>query len=602
MQMGFSRHASIYNGCQIRLDRLSLRATIPHHRYSGRSQAALSGDHPTSSGQLRAIGTLHRVRVIYKSLFNNILGVLSHSTPCFHLARDSSTLDSAIAFRKCAGIVVNRRKFLVQSGSIAALSLLEGKAEAKAPARRPNVLLVMSDEHNRRCMGCSGDRTARTPNLDQLASTGTRFTQAYCTNPVCTPSRASLLTGLYSHHLQAQNNTTPYSPERKTLAHHFGAAGYMTGLIGKMHWVDAQTHGFDYHLDFNDWFQFLGPHTRMYANELGQANSGSGLPQIDDLWREEGDPWKGHRTLDSREGSVAVGRVSLMPEEDHFESFVARESNRFLTRFGRGEQPFFLITSFLKPHDPFMPAKRFAEMFRWQDMQLPSSWGKADLPTLPEEVQRSIRFNGPTPELRDPVEAKKRLAMYYANLAQMDDALGQVLATLRGLNLENDTIVCYTSDHGDMLGELGLWQKFEFYEGSCGVPLILRVPGQMAAVADTPVSLVNVCTTLADLATVPLVAPNDGKSMKPLIDGAQNDFGPVYAEYGLGGKQPKTMLRDGDWKFTLWEHEIPELYNLRSDPQELHNLAAQPQHAERIAEMKTRIRRWQVLPPPYAHA
>jgi choline-sulfatase len=461
--------------------------------------------------------------------------------------------------------------------------------------------MLMSDQHNRRFMGCSGDRVARTPNLDRLAATGSRFTQAYCTNPVCTPSRASLLTGLYSHHIDAQNNMTPYSPERKTMAHHFAAAGYMTGLIGKMHWVDAQTHGFEYHLDFNDWFQFLGPRTQLYADELGRANSGSGLPQIDDLWRNEGDPWKGHRTLDSREGSVAVGDVSLLPEEDHFESFVARESNRFLKRFGTGEQPFFLISSFLKPHDPFMPAKRFADMFRWEDMQLPASWGKADLATLPQEVQKSIRFNAPTPELRDPVECKKRLALYYANLAQMDDALSQVMTTLRSLNLENDTIVCYTSDHGDMLGELGMWQKFEFYEGSCGIPLLLRLPGQKPSVIEEPVSLVNLCSTLTGLAGVPLMAPNDGRSMQPLLSGTQKNFGPVYAEYGLGGKQPKTMLREGDWKYTLWENDIPELYNLRSDPQELHNLAALPQYAERAAQMKAQIRSWQKLPAPYKH-
>jgi choline-sulfatase len=462
--------------------------------------------------------------------------------------------------------------------------------------------MLMSDQHNRRFMGCSGDRVAHTPNLDAIAATGSRFTQAYCTNPVCTPSRASLMTGLYSHHNEAQNNATPYSPEHKTMAHHFAASGYMTGLVGKMHWVDAQTHGFDYHLGFNDWFQSLGPKTQLYADELGRPNSGSGLPEIDDLWRDEGDPWKGHRKLDSRQGSVAVGEVSLMSEEDHFESFVARESNRFLKRFGNGDRPFFLISSFLKPHDPFMPAKRFADMFRWQDMELPPSWGKADLATLPQEVQKAIQFDAPTPELRDPVAAKKRLAFYYANLAQMDDALGQVLATLRSLNLENDTIVCYTSDHGDMLGELGLWAKFQFYEGSCGIPLLLRVPGQTANTVPEPVSLVNICSTLTDLAGVPLIQPNDGRSMRPLLDGKPHDFGPVYAEYGLGGKQPKTMIRDGDWKYTLWENDIPELYNLQSDPQELHNVAALHQNAQRAAQMKAQIRNWQKLPAPRVHA
>lgn len=123
--------------------------------------------------------------------------------------------------------------------------------------KRPNVLLLMADQHKRTCMGAYGDPVAKTPNLDRLARGAVRFTNAYCNNPVCTPSRASMLTGLYNHHFEAQNNATPFSPLRRTMAHHFGAAGYLTGL---------------------NWFQYLGPKVQLYADELGQRNSGSGLP------------------------------------------------------------------------------------------------------------------------------------------------------------------------------------------------------------------------------------------------------------------------------------------------------------------------------------
>src|SRR3569833_4727497 len=150
---------------------------------------------------------------------------------------------------------MTRRQLL---GSAAA-SLLSAREFARAQASRkpPNVLLLMSDQHKRSCLGAAGDRVARTPNLDALARTSVRFNSAYCTNPVCTPSRASLLTGLYTHNHQSFNNATPLPPTHKTIAHHFGRAGYLTGLIGKMHFVDGQTHGFDYHLDFNEWFQYL---------------------------------------------------------------------------------------------------------------------------------------------------------------------------------------------------------------------------------------------------------------------------------------------------------------------------------------------------------
>jgi choline-sulfatase len=453
----------------------------------------------------------------------------------------------------------------------------------------------MSDQHKRSCMGAYGDTVAKTPNLDRLAASAVRFTDAYCTNPVCTPSRASIMTGLYSHNNEAQNNGTPYNPEHKTMAHHFAAAGYMTGLIGKMHWIDAQTHGFDYHLDFNDWFQYLGPKMQIYVDELGPANhSGAGLPEIDDLWREEGNPWKGHVHIDDRRGPVSVGRVSQLEERDHFDNFVARESIRFMQRFSKSGRPFFLIASFLKPHDPFMPAERFAKLFREENMKLPPSWGKANPTKLPAEVRKAIAYNAPTPELSDPEQAKRHIALYYANLAQMDDCLGQVVDEITKLGLEKDTIICYFADHGEMLGDLGLWQKFEFYEGSCGVPLLIRIPGAKGGVCKATVSLVSISATVTELAGVKQVSANDGMSFARSIRdpaGGEN-YGPVFAEYGLGSRQPKAMIRQGDWKLSYWLHDIPELYNLQSDPEELQNLATDPTYKSRLEDLETILLAW----------
>jgi choline-sulfatase len=500
---------------------------------------------------------------------------------------------------------MNRRSFLA-SATAASLSgaarveagaEVQGSAEREAAgsaAKQPNVLLLMSDQHKRTCMGICGDRVAKTPNLDRLADEAVRFSAAYCNNPVCAPSRASMMTGLYSHHLETQDNSTPYLPTHLTMAHHFSRAGYMTALIGKMHFVDGQNHGFDYKLEFNDWLQYLGPKIQIYADELGRPNSGAGLPEIDDLWREEGDPWKGHRALDDREGSLVVGQASLLKEQDHFESFVARESIRFLQNFGKGKSPFFLVTSFLKPHDPFTPAQRFADMFQPQEMRLPPSWGKADKSRLPEEVVRSIEFNTPTPELRDPVQARKRIAFYYANLAQMDDCLGKVVTAVKELNLENDTIICYTADHGEMLGDLGLWQKFQFYEGSCGVPLMFRIPGGRAGVCDAPVSLVSLSATLTELAGVQQASSNDGVSLAPWVREPQRRpaQNPVFAEYGLLSPQPKCMIREGQWKYTYWLHDIAELYDLSSDPEELHNLAGEREYKSIESELREKLLTW----------
>lgn len=224
---------------------------------------------------------------------------------------------------------MNRRDFVHGAALTTATSLGWVRQAAGMQAKKPNVLILMSDQHKRSCMGAYGDSVAKTPNLDHLASQSVRFTNAYCTNPVCTPSRASIMTGLYSHHHEAQDNSSPFSPEHRTIAHHFDAAGYMTGLIGKMHWVDGQSHGFEYRLEFNDWFQYLGPKVQLYVDELSRSNSGSGLPEVEDLWHDIGNPWQGHTHLDDRKGPVAVGRTSLLEENDHFDEFVARESVKF---------------------------------------------------------------------------------------------------------------------------------------------------------------------------------------------------------------------------------------------------------------------------------
>lgn len=491
-------------------------------------------------------------------------------------------------------MAITRKQFLA-SGAAAAVPFARSAAGQAGRATRPrNVLFLMTDQHKPDCLGVEGDRIARTPNIDAFAKTAVRFSNAYCANPVCTPSRASILTGLHTHNHRTWNNGTPWPFEHKTMAHAFSNAGYMSALIGKMHFVDAQTHGFDYRLDFNDWWQQLGPMTKLYAEELSRRNSGSGLPQIDDLWRDFDDPWKGVRETDDRKGAVHVGRASKIPEDHHFENFVARESIRFLRKHGK-EQPFFLISSLLKPHDPFMPGKRFADMFRPEDMKLPDTLGKVDLNTVPRRVRNAIEHNAPCPELMDPARARVHMAMYYANLAHADDALGQVLKALHDLDLEDDTIVIYASDHGEMLGEHGLWQKFQFYDPSCGVPLMFRVPGltEAGARSDVPVSLVQLLPTLCELCGLTPPQKHDGDSMVDLIrQPSLKKQTKVYSEYDLQTPNAKYMMRSGDYKYSFWVNDMPELYHMRDDPKEMRNLAILPEHKSRVQDLKAELLAW----------
>lgn len=490
---------------------------------------------------------------------------------------------------------VTRRQFLEAGAVGAAASVLDGSKTRAAAARgrRPkNVLLIMADQHAPFALGINGDAVAQTPNLDGLARTGVRFDSAYCATPVCLPSRATLFTGRFSHHTGAYNNNTPWPYRYKTLAHYFKAAGYITSAIGKMHFDDGLTHDFDHRLDFNEWFQYLGPKTKIWADELGFPNGGAGQPQIPALW-DKHDPWAGARADDDREGRASVGHVSHLAEEDHFESFVARETISFLKKYSH-QYPFFLVSSFLKPHAPFMPAARFAAMYNPGQMKLPDTWGKVDLSTVPRFVRRRIEYNPATPELRDPENAKIRIAMYYAQLAQTDDCVGKILRALRELGLEDDTIVLYTADHGEMLGQHGLWDKFVFYQSSVGVPLICRVPGMTPenAQAKEPVSLVQVAATLTELCGLRTPSGLDGASFSESLRHPSRVFDTsVFAEIGLP-RHDRLMIRHGDYKYCYYVNDMPELYNLRADPQEMKNLAILPEYRSKVTEMRERLFRW----------
>lgn len=501
---------------------------------------------------------------------------------------------------------ITRRTFL-STGSAIAAGVDVANALAKSPPQasgavkdeRRNVLLLMADQHRPDALGNRGDTKARTPNLDDLARSGVRFDHAYCTDPVCLASRASLITGLYVHHHKAYNNETPWPFEYKTIAHAFAQAGYMTALVGKMHFADAQTHGFDYKLDFNDWYQYLGPKTKLRAEEIFYTNDGAGLPQVENLWNSCGNPWRGVIDIDNRQGSVAVGRVSALAEEDHFESFVARESIYFLRHYGT-KRPFFLVSSFLKPHDPFMPAERFARIFHTEDMKLSDTWGKVDLSTVPRFIQDKIHYAGGNPELNvdfpgSEGHAKRRIALYYGNLAQTDDCVGKVLTALKELRLDQNTIVLYTADHGDMLSAHGLWDKYVFYEPSVGVPLIFRVPGVTPenARCENLVSLVQVFATLTELCGVPMPAGLDGASFAADLRNpeAQRE-NTIFAEHALPGQNSGFMIREGNFKYCYYLNDMPELYDLDTDPDEMKNLALLPQYKSKVAEMKTRLFAW----------
>lgn len=459
----------------------------------------------------------------------------------------------------------------------------------KPSPHQPNVLIIMTDQHRPGYM--MGASPVPTPNIDRIASRGIRFTNAVCPYPVCAASRMALLTGLYAHTTGVIDNNNLLSWRTKTVGHHFGQRGYHTALIGKMHFNDAHSHGFDYFLGFNDWMMYLGPKVQHYADEIANHplnknffktvnDDGSGLPELPGVWGDK-NPWSGH-----------VKHIGLASEfaddEDQFDAFVARESIRFLERYSKDQEPFFLVTSFLKPHPPLHPPPSYASRYPSDKMELPPV---GDTSKYPAWVQTKIkRFQELGSEhLRD------HRAGYLGNLAYIDTCIGQVYGTLERLGLLENTIVIYTSDHGEMDGDHGLYQKFCLFNPSVGVPLIVSQPGRFAQgkTSDALVEYFGLYPTLAELSGGAPPAGIDAHSFANLIrNPAARGPEAVFSEYNLRSNLDCYMVRTQRYKYNYNHGDKPELYDLEADPGENNNLGDDPGLARVRSQLHDRLMAW----------
>ena len=452
---------------------------------------------------------------------------------------------------------------------------------------RPNVLILMTDQHRADLMTCAGRDVVPTPSLDRIAARGVRFTRAYCPYPVCLASRSSLLTGLYAHHTGAINNQDRLDWRFRTVANHFARQGYLTALLGKMHFNDAHKHGFEYYLSINDWLMYLGPKARHYANEVANhpmnphffdtvLDDGAGFPDVAELW-DGPSPWVGQvdrfdfRTM-----------ASALDAEDHLDAFLARETVKLLRRYR--DQRFFVVASFMKPHTPFYAPREWAERYPIEAVELPPA---GDLSTYPAHVRRRIEHT-----LRAPEHGRKaHRAGYRGNLAFVDTCIGQVYDALAELGLDQTTIVVYTSDHGEMDGDHGLFQKFCLFEPAVRVPLIVSWPGVLPEdrVCEALTEYFGLWPTLVDLTGVDpptgttLVdvpgAPErmDARSFADVLREPDLD-GPdaAFSEHALRSGNCQYMLRTRRYKYIHNDGSTDELYDLEADPGERVNRIGEP--------------------------
>lgn len=457
----------------------------------------------------------------------------------------------------------------------------------QAAPPRPNVLFLMADDLNT-SLGCYGHPLVKTPNLDKLAARGVRFEKAACQFPLCGPSRNSMLTGLYPNSSGIQNNGTLFRqtiPNHVSLPQAFRQSGYFAARIGKLyHYNVPNSIGTNGHDDPASWELELNP---AGCDRLEEH------PKIFSL-------------LPGNFGGTLSWYASPQPDDQHTDGLMAKDAEWVLERCARDKgRPFFLAVGFFRPHTPYVsPATRFAD---YPEQAMPVVTGvKEDQADLPKHALGSAKKEQDT--LTDDLR-RRAVQAYFASISFMDAQAGKVLDALDRLGLADNTIVVFTSDHGYHLGEHGLWQKQSLFEESARVPLLIAGPGaKKGAVAQTPVGLIDLYPTLAELCGVQAPANLQGQSLVPILkDPGAQGRGWVLSQVVRGGgfKRQGASAATGDngkrifgytlrtdrWRYTEWDegHAGKELYDHDHDPKELTNLADQPDHAEAQAKLAAQL-------------
>ena len=385
--------------------------------------------------------------------------------------------------------------------------------------RRPNILLVMADQLAAPFLPSYGHAVVQAPNLDRLAERGTRFASAYSNSPLCAPARFTMMTGQRNSRIGAYDNASELPASVPTFAHHLRAGGYQTCLIGKMHFVGPdQLHGFEERLT-----------TDIYPADFGWTPDWSDPDGRFDWWFHNMD-------------SVRFAGVADSSNQLDYDDEVGFQAVRKLRDLARSndERPWMLTVSFTHPHDPYVARQEHWDRYDHDAIDLPRI-GPLPLATLDPHSRRLRNVSAMDDGGLTEGQVRNARHAYYSSIAYVDDWVGQLISTLTTGAIADETVVIFTADHGDMLGERGLWYKMNFFEGACRVPLIVAGPEIANGVAAAEhVSLLDVFPTLLDLAGLDVPADADGHSLAPLLAG---DRDPARRVFGVprrrcGGTDP----------------------------------------------------------------
>jgi choline-sulfatase len=438
------------------------------------------------------------------------------------------------------------------------------------PARQPNFVIFMLDQLAPQFMPTYGHKLVQAPALQAFSEQSVVFDAAYCNYPLCAPARYSFMSGRLPTKIGAWDNAAEFAAEIPTFAHHLSALGYDTTLSGKMHFCGPdQLHGF---------------HRRLTTD----------VYPADFAWTPD---WEHpEKRLDWFHNMDVVRQAGICTRSAYldFDDEVVFQAKRHLFDLARrqDDKPFCLVVSLISPHDPYLTRREYWDRYRHDDIDMPKlSLGDVKMDPHSQRVINGIGMADPAPT---PGEVRNARHAYYGSVSYIDERFADLMQAVKESGFADDTVTIVTGDHGDMLGERGMWFKMNWFENSARIPMIVNAPGRFKPrrVA-AAVSQIDILPTLLDLASdgkgLHEEVVTEGRSLVPHLTG-NNGHDEVIGEYmGEGASAPGIMIRRGRYKFIHCPTDPDQLYDVSADPLEKENLAGQPEHAGRISKLRQEI-------------